>query len=119
MRFGVAVVGSPEAAIAQLGERQTEDQKVPSSILGLGSSVAPKYGKIRQRSGIELGFPRFVGLGRRDLNRQATPIDGSVSAPATPPSPADLLHDYAFHRAYNAHSRVDARYRIYTILATA
>ena len=28
------------AAIAQLGERQTEDLKVPSSILGLGISVA-------------------------------------------------------------------------------
>ena len=26
----------PEAAIAQLGERETEDLKVPSSILGLG-----------------------------------------------------------------------------------
>ena len=26
-----------EAAIAQLGERETEDLKVPSSILGLGS----------------------------------------------------------------------------------
>ena len=26
----------PQAAIAQLGERQTEDLKVPSSILGLG-----------------------------------------------------------------------------------
>ena len=119
MRFGVAVVGNLEAAIVQLGERKIEDLKVPSSILGLGSSAAPKYGKIRQRSGVEFGFLRLVGLGRRDLNRQATPIDGSVSAPATPPSPADLLHDYALHRAYNAHSRVDARYRMYTILATA
>ena len=27
---------SSQAAIAQLGERQTEDLKVPSSILGLG-----------------------------------------------------------------------------------
>ena len=27
----------PDAAIAQLGERQTEDLKVPSSILGLGN----------------------------------------------------------------------------------
>ena len=31
---------SNQAAIAQLGERQTEDLKVPSSILGLGISVA-------------------------------------------------------------------------------
>ena len=28
-----------QAAIAQLGERQTEDLKVPSSILGLGISI--------------------------------------------------------------------------------
>ena len=33
----VFVTGHPsQAAIAQLGERQTEDLKVPSSILGLG-----------------------------------------------------------------------------------
>ena len=30
------MVGNALAAIAQLGERQTEDLKVPSSILGLG-----------------------------------------------------------------------------------
>jgi hypothetical protein len=30
---------SPTAAIAQLGERQTEDLKVPGSIPGLGSFV--------------------------------------------------------------------------------
>ena len=30
------VPASSQAAIAQLGERQTEDLKVPSSILGLG-----------------------------------------------------------------------------------
>ena len=29
----------PEAAIAQLGERQTEDLKVPGSIPGLGMST--------------------------------------------------------------------------------
>ena len=32
----VSVPASSQAAIAQLGERQTEDLKVPSSILGLG-----------------------------------------------------------------------------------
>ena len=31
-----AILNFPEAAIAQLGERQTEDLKVPSSIPGLG-----------------------------------------------------------------------------------
>ena len=31
-----AILNFPEAAIAQLGERQTEDLKVPGSILGLG-----------------------------------------------------------------------------------
>ena len=35
--FGSSVVASPTAAIAQLGERQTEDLKVPGSIPGLGS----------------------------------------------------------------------------------
>ena len=35
--FGCWVVASPTAAIAQLGERQTEDLKVPGSIPGLGS----------------------------------------------------------------------------------
>jgi hypothetical protein len=33
------VPASNQAAIAQLGERQTEDLKVPSSILGLGTFV--------------------------------------------------------------------------------
>ena len=33
------------AAIAQLGERPTEDMKVPSSILGLGSRCTPALSK--------------------------------------------------------------------------
>ena len=32
----IAILKFAEAAIAQLGERQTEDLKVPGSILGLG-----------------------------------------------------------------------------------
>ena len=32
----IAILKFPEAAIAQLGERQTEDLKVPGSIPGLG-----------------------------------------------------------------------------------
>ena len=38
------ILNFPEAAIAQLGERQTEDLKVPGSILGLGMTPtgAPK-----------------------------------------------------------------------------
>ena len=41
-----------EAAIAQLGERETEDLKVPSSILGLGSkpSAPRSAGRIRDDS---------------------------------------------------------------------
>ena len=35
--FGSCAVVRPTAAIAQLGERQTEDLKVPGSIPGLGS----------------------------------------------------------------------------------
>ena len=31
----------PRAAIAQLGERQTEDLKVPGSIPGLGNAIWP------------------------------------------------------------------------------
>ena len=45
---------SSQAAIAQLGERQTEDLKVPSSILGLGTSVGR----------IDFGFVRTCGLSR-------------------------------------------------------
>ena len=37
LRFMCWAVASPTAAIAQLGERQTEDLKVPGSIPGLGS----------------------------------------------------------------------------------
>ena len=33
------------AAVAQLGERHTEDLKVPSSILGLGSRCTPALSK--------------------------------------------------------------------------
>ena len=37
------ILNFPEAAIAQLGERQTEDLKVPGSIPGLGmAAVAAK-----------------------------------------------------------------------------
>ena len=38
--FILCVGDQAPAAIAQLGERQTEDLKVPGSILGLGMSVA-------------------------------------------------------------------------------
>ena len=34
--MGTGTMGDLEAAIAQLGERQTEDLKVPGSIPGLG-----------------------------------------------------------------------------------
>ena len=51
------IPASHQAAIAQLGERQTEDLKVPSSILGLGMfPPAPA--------------PR-VGLGGRDFSFRA------------------------------------------------
>ena len=39
----------PEAAIAQLGERQTEDLKVPGSILGLGISGGATEAQLRAR----------------------------------------------------------------------
>ena len=38
----IAILKFPEAAIAQLGERQTEDLKVPGSIPGLGRQTAVK-----------------------------------------------------------------------------
>ena len=49
--LGVAVIGlpvgtSPTAAIAQLGERQTEDLKVPGSIPGLGIGYDIAWGHV-------------------------------------------------------------------------
>ena len=44
MRIGKLVTTRPvsiEAAIAQLGERQTEDLEVPGSIPGLGKLLSP------------------------------------------------------------------------------
>ena len=53
---------SNQAAIAQLGERQTEDLKVPSSILGLGTSVGRiDFGFVRTS---DFGFVRTCGLSR-------------------------------------------------------
>ena len=40
---------SYQAAIAQLGERQTEDLKVPGSILGLGISGGATEAQLRAR----------------------------------------------------------------------
>ena len=37
------LLGSPNAGIAQLGERQTEDLKVPGSIPGHGSYILLYY----------------------------------------------------------------------------
>ena len=42
----------PEAAIAQLGERQTEDLKVPGSIPGLGIIVSIFQGSAQSVSGL-------------------------------------------------------------------
>ena len=39
-----AILNFPEAAIAQLGERQTEDLKVPGSIPGLGTGETARAG---------------------------------------------------------------------------
>jgi hypothetical protein len=47
---------SNQAAIAQLGERQTEDLKVPSSILGLGTLV----GRCNVDFVRTCGLPRFI-----------------------------------------------------------
>ena len=47
---------SNQAAIAQLGERQTEDLKVPSSILGLGTFV----GRCNVDFVRTCGLPRFI-----------------------------------------------------------
>ena len=38
------ILNFPEAAIAQLGERQTEDLKVPGSIPGLGTRETARAG---------------------------------------------------------------------------
>ena len=46
------------AAIAQLGERQTEDLKVPGSILGLGTCPQPQLWPPRKGQTGE-GFVRF------------------------------------------------------------
>ena len=45
-----------QAAIAQLGERQTEDLKVPGSIPGLGSFVLPVGGVLCLRGCVRDGF---------------------------------------------------------------
>ena len=44
------------AAIAQLGERQTEDLKVPGSIPGLGSFVLPACVVLCLRGSVRDGF---------------------------------------------------------------
>ena len=51
-----------EAAIAQLGERQTEDLKVPSSIPGLGIRLLPACAVRRERRSQS---PSFVICGRQ------------------------------------------------------
>ena len=40
----IAILKFAEAAIAQLGERQTEDLKVPGSIPGLGTGETARAG---------------------------------------------------------------------------
>ena len=40
----IAILKFPKAAIAQLGERQTEDLKVPGSIPGLGTRITARGG---------------------------------------------------------------------------
>jgi hypothetical protein len=45
------------AAIAELGERQTEDLKVPGSIPGLGTALRPNWRSTKKR------FPREVESG--------------------------------------------------------
>ena len=54
--FECRAVASPTAAIAQLGERQTEDLKVPGSIPGLGSFVLPVGGVLCLRGCVQDGF---------------------------------------------------------------
>ena len=62
MPFWRWVVASSTAAIAQLGQRQTEDLKVPGSIPGLGSVVLPVCvvlclrGSVRDVSLVVAGF---------------------------------------------------------------
>ena len=48
-RVDLAEFGSKHAAIAQLGERQTEDLKVPGSIPGLGRLHFARARKVRMR----------------------------------------------------------------------
>ena len=43
--IGIAKDGDAIAAIAQLGERQTEDLKVPGSIPGLGTCLPPSFSR--------------------------------------------------------------------------
>ena len=64
------MVGNALAAIAQLGERQTEDLKVPSSILGLGKrfGVAPVTGE-GGRGKLEDGCWMEVALATERLHR--------------------------------------------------
>ena len=60
--MGTGTMGDLEAAIAQLGERQTEDLKVPGSIPGLGIRLLSARAVRRERRSQS---PSFVIGGRQ------------------------------------------------------
>ena len=65
----IAILKFAEAAIAQLGERQTEDLKVPASIPGLGMAYAVWIGCMEA---VEMRFlhPNSLGLGNAMCRRR-------------------------------------------------
>ena len=64
--IGLPVVTTPTAAIAQLGERQTEDLKVPGSIPGLGICCDLAWGHVDNQCSTHAcisQFPFWLPLG--------------------------------------------------------
>ena len=79
-RLGLSLPGAChcQAAIAQLGERQTEDLKVPSSILGLGMLVAKD---VAARLGLPVhGWAYLLRFGMRHAPLKPS----SPTSPRTP-----------------------------------
>ena len=77
-------IGSAAAAIAQLGERQTEDLKVPGSIPGLGilRRALPSAHQQPSSRGVILRYPQFCvsWLSRKDFSRASRGNSHALSA---------------------------------------
>ena len=67
----IAILKFAEAAIAQLGERQTEDLKVPGSIPGLGIFEKPCFAVKRHAHGKQLEDLFRLAAGARFIKLEA------------------------------------------------